>query len=126
MKNLKSNASIVILAIVISSFTSMSTEKKVNAEESKISWKGSKVTGSHDGNIQLKEGTLIFDGEQLTGGHFVVDMTTIQNNDLSGEWKEKKFRPYNIHTAPRPVYGAKIHPYQRLIDENLSHFMEVH
>ncbi|WP_370575792.1 phenylalanine--tRNA ligase subunit alpha, partial [Methanomethylovorans sp.] len=43
----------------------------------------------------------------------------------SGEWKEKKFRPYNIHTLPRAVYGAKIHPYQRLIDQMRQIFLEM-
>ncbi len=43
----------------------------------------------------------------------------------SGEWKEKNFRPYNIHTPPRAVYGAKIHPYQRLIDQMRQIFLEM-
>lgn len=43
----------------------------------------------------------------------------------SGEWKEKKFRPYNIHTPPRAVYGAKVHPYQRLIDQMRQIFLEM-
>lgn len=43
----------------------------------------------------------------------------------SGEWKEKKFRPYNIHTPPRIVYGAKVHPYQRLIDQMRQIFLEM-
>ena len=43
----------------------------------------------------------------------------------SGEWKKKNFRPYNIHTPPRAVYGAKIHPYQRLIDQMRQIFLEM-
>ena len=89
MRNLKTNASILILAVVASSFTSVLNEKQVDIEKSTINWTGSKVTGSHNGNIQLKEGVLVFDEDQLTGGHFVVDMTTIVNHDLSGDWKDK-------------------------------------
>lgn len=43
----------------------------------------------------------------------------------SGDWKGKKFRPYNIQTSPKPVYGAKIHPYQRLIDQMRQIFLEM-
>ncbi len=43
----------------------------------------------------------------------------------SGDWKGKKFRPYSINTPPRPVYAAKIHPYQRLIDQMRQIFLEM-
>ncbi|MCD4702884.1 MAG: phenylalanine--tRNA ligase subunit alpha, partial [Methanosarcinaceae archaeon] len=43
----------------------------------------------------------------------------------SGEWKEKKFRSYNINTPPRQVYAAKTHPYQRLIDQMRQIFLEM-
>ncbi|MFP4655791.1 MAG: phenylalanine--tRNA ligase subunit alpha [Methanohalobium sp.] len=41
------------------------------------------------------------------------------------EWKIKNFRPYNIYTHPKPVYGAKIHPYQRLINQMRQIFIEM-
>ncbi len=43
----------------------------------------------------------------------------------SGSWKNAKIRPYNIHTPVKPVYGAKLHPYQRLINEMRSIFLEM-
>ncbi len=43
----------------------------------------------------------------------------------SGTWKTGRIRPYNIHTPVKPVYGAKIHPYQRLINEMRSIFLEM-
>ncbi len=43
----------------------------------------------------------------------------------SGEWKNKTFRPYNIQTEPRPIYGAKIHPYQRLINQMKGIFLDM-
>ncbi|MCI4647823.1 MAG: YceI family protein [Phaeodactylibacter sp.] len=63
--------------------------RTVSVAESNIVWNGYKVTGSHTGNIQLKSGELEFDGDMLTGGSFVIDMTSMTNNDLEGEWKEK-------------------------------------
>ncbi len=43
----------------------------------------------------------------------------------SGAWKTARIRPYNIHTPVKPVYGAKLHPYQRLINEMRSIFLEM-
>jgi phenylalanyl-tRNA synthetase alpha chain len=43
----------------------------------------------------------------------------------SGSWKNARIRPYNIHTPIKPVYGAKLHPYQRLINEMRSIFLEM-
>ena len=65
-------------------------KKQVNTEKSTVTWKAYKVTGSHTGTISLKEGTLDFDGDVLTGGSFTVDMTTINTTDLkAGQGKEK-------------------------------------
>jgi phenylalanyl-tRNA synthetase alpha chain len=43
----------------------------------------------------------------------------------SGAWKTAGIRPYNIHTPVKPLYGAKIHPYQRLINEMRQIFLEM-
>ncbi len=43
----------------------------------------------------------------------------------TGAWKNARIRPYNIHTPVKPVYGAKIHPYQRLINEMRQIFLEM-
>ena len=65
-------------------------KKAVKVSESTVTWKAYKVTGSHSGTIALKEGSLVFEGDKLTGGEFVVDMTTINTTDLkAGEGKEK-------------------------------------
>lgn len=70
--------------------TTTAVEKKVvDTESSKITWKAYKVTGSHEGTINLASGNLDFNGSTLTGGAFVVDMTTINTTDLEGEYKEK-------------------------------------
>ncbi len=43
----------------------------------------------------------------------------------SGEWKNKTFRPYDISIPPKPVYGGKIHPYQRLLNQMRHIFLEM-
>lgn len=87
--NILKTGFIMILAISFASFTLVS-EKSVNVKDSKITWKGDKVTGSHNGTINLSEGTLIFEGDNLVGGNFTIDMTSIVVSDLeAGSGKEK-------------------------------------
>lgn len=56
---------------------------KVVPAASKVEWLGKKVTGQHNGTIQIKEGTAQVKGTQLTGGTFVMDMTSITDADLT-------------------------------------------
>ena len=60
-----------------------------SAEKSSIVWDAAKVTGTHQGNINLSSGSLDFNGDLLVGGEFTVDMTSINTTDLEGEWKDK-------------------------------------
>ncbi|QOD59410.1 YceI family protein [Polaribacter haliotis] len=56
----------------------------VNTEASVISWKGTKPTGAHNGTVALKSGGLVVEEGQLTNGVFVIDMSTITNEDMAG------------------------------------------
>jgi polyisoprenoid-binding protein YceI len=64
--------------------------KKIDISKSNITWVGKKVTGSHEGNVKFKEGTLAFKGAKLTGGNFIVNMASLDVTDLkAGSGKEK-------------------------------------
>jgi polyisoprenoid-binding protein YceI len=54
----------------------------INAQ-SNIDWVGKKVTGAHNGTIAIKDGHLTVNGNQLTGGQFVVDTTSIKILDIA-------------------------------------------
>ena len=67
-------------------------------------------------------------GKELVAEGIVIEEEIAQiTSELlkSGDWKNKKFRPYNINVTPKPIYGAKIHPYQRLIDQMRQIFLEM-
>ncbi|SNR61012.1 YceI family protein [Lutibacter flavus] len=91
MKNtIKTLTLVALVAIITLSFTKIVTEKKIiKTENSTVVWKGYKVTGSHEGTINLKSGSLNFEENALSGGEFVIDMTTIVNTDMEGEYKGK-------------------------------------
>jgi|TARA_B110000196_G_scaffold74921_1_gene64330 polyisoprenoid-binding protein YceI len=61
----------------------------INVSESSIHWLGEKITGQHEGNINLLSGSLIIENGSLIGGDFVVDMNSIAPTDLKGESAKK-------------------------------------
>lgn len=88
MKNLKTIA--LTLVIAVGTTVASAQNKKINVEKSSIEWTGKKVTGQHNGTIAFESGTLVFDKNELKGGSFTVDMTSIKVTDLqAGKGKEK-------------------------------------
>ncbi len=113
MKNvLKTLGVVLIVSFMSFSFTTIGGDKKeIKTDKSKVVWKGYKVTGSHEGTIALKSGALIFDNEKLTGGEFVIDMTTISSTDLQGEYKGK----LDGHLKSDDFFGVANHPTAKLV-----------
>lgn len=53
----------------------------VELEKSDLKWNASKVVGEHYGTIKLKSGQMLVDKDKVTGGNFVIDMTSIDCTD---------------------------------------------
>ena len=65
------------------------TQNQVNLEDSYVKWTGVQLSGkSHYGTLSFKSADLTFSDEKLVGGNFVVDMTSLSVDDLSGRGKE--------------------------------------
>jgi len=112
-KSLLSLALVTIFGFTATASSPIDGEKKqVNVSESTVTWKGYKVTGSHNGNINLKSGHLEMKGKKLTGGEFVVDMSTITCNDLeAGNGKEK----LEGHLKSDDFFGVESNPTSKLV-----------
>lgn len=76
--------------------------KKLNivSSESKLEWTGKKVTGQHNGTVDITKGDLFIDNNTLTGGNFDIDFTSIKvvditdpetNSKLTGHLKSDDF-----------------------------------
>ena len=78
----------------------------VDAAASTVVWKGTKVSGFHEGTVTIKSGTLNVDNGVLTGGNFVLDMNTINTTDLDGEYKDK----LDGHLKADDFFGVATHP----------------
>ncbi|APD07926.1 hypothetical protein UJ101_02427 [Flavobacteriaceae bacterium UJ101] len=53
--------------------------------DSKIKWTGEKAIGTHWGYLRFDSGELVFDDNVLKGGHFVVDMKSLEVKDTSSK-----------------------------------------
>lgn len=81
--------SIILSLAILLSGVEKSTTYVVDTSASKISWVGKKVTGQHNGSINLKEASFQFEDGKLASGNFTMDMTSLVVEDLEGEWKQK-------------------------------------
>jgi polyisoprenoid-binding protein YceI len=79
---------------------------KADVAQSTITWKGRKVTGSHEGTVKLKSGALEFAGGDLTGGFFEIDMASIAVTDLQGDMAGK----LEGHLKSDDFFGVEAYP----------------
>jgi polyisoprenoid-binding protein YceI len=96
----------------------------VDTQKSTLNWLAKKVTGEHNGTINITKGSLTVDGTKLTGGSFEIDMTSIKcldltdagyNGKLVDHLKSDDF--FNVTSFPKavfkitkvtPIAGAKV------------------
>lgn len=103
--------SAVIMLVVLTTVAFTNSKKEVKTSESSITWTGEKVTGSHEGTIQLESGYLMMEDDKITGGEFVMDMSSITVTDLSGDGKAK----LEGHLKSDDFFGVNDHPKAKLV-----------
>ena len=114
MKNFKTIAIVVFIAV--STIASAQT-KKIDVSKSTVKWVGKKVTGQHEGTINLKDGFLVFKGKKLNGGTFTVDQTSIEVTDLkAGQGKEK----LEGHLKADDFFGTDTYATSKLVFKKIT------
>lgn len=103
--NLKS-LGMLLLAFSLSTAV-MAETKKVDVNKSKVEWTGKKLTGSHNGTINIKEGNLEVENGKLTGGKVVMDMSSIKVLDLTDADSNGKLTG---HLKSDDFFGVATHP----------------
>jgi len=99
----------VLASILGLSFTNPASEivtMSVDTEESFITWNAYKVTGEHNGTVKLKSGNLQYTDGMLSGGTFIIDMTTITVDDLQGKMADK----LRGHLMSDDFFGVETYP----------------
>lgn len=99
-------SSLLTLTISIFFIANNATAQTFKIQEgSKLLWTGNKVSGSHNGDIVVKSGSLVNDEGKISGD-FVIDMTTINTLDLEGDYKGK----LDGHLSAPDFFNVAEHP----------------
>ena len=100
---------LALIAFAAFSFTNPVKEVKtyaVDASKSTVKGVAKKVTGQNDGIVTMKEGNLEYTDGMLSGGSFVVDMTSIAVKDLKGNMAGK----LEGHLKSADFFDVENHP----------------
>jgi polyisoprenoid-binding protein YceI len=102
---------VAVAAITAFAFTNPTAKKEktynVDAKKTTATWLATKVTGKHNGALNVVNGKLISNGKNLTGGTVEFDMTSISCTDLTDkEWNDKLIG----HLKSDDFFGVVKHP----------------
>ncbi|HMQ10678.1 MAG TPA: YceI family protein [Oligoflexia bacterium] len=102
------------LALVPAAFAAKKVQTvAVDKDASTISWTGEKITGdTHVGTIAISEGSLEMKKNKLTGGSFVIDMSSIVNTDVEDTKYNKKLVD---HLKSDDFFAAEKHPTAKFV-----------
>ena len=84
---------ISLLFLFSNSIFSQTLSQSINITKSNVKWYGDEITGKqHYGSLKFKEGNIILTGtgkisDKIISGNFVVDMTSLNVEDLTGRGK---------------------------------------
>ncbi|MBC7935767.1 MAG: YceI family protein [Rhizobacter sp.] len=85
---------------------------KLVPAQSEIAWIGRKVTGAHNGTINILEGSLEFTNGALTGGEFIIDTRSISILDITDPQTNAQFAG---HLASEDFFSSAKYPTARLL-----------
>jgi polyisoprenoid-binding protein YceI len=100
-----------IVLVAVFALQTMATEYKVKTSESTVKWNGKKVTGEHYGKVEVEKGSLQVEGNRVKSGTIVMDMATIDNEDLTNESMNQKLVG---HLKSDDFFSVEKHPYATL------------
>lgn len=90
----------------------------VNKEISSLEWIGKKVTGSHEGTIGIKSGSVTESEGKITKGKLIIDMKTIKITDIDDEKSNNKLKG---HLVSSDFFGVKEFPTSKLVINSVTY-----
>ena len=80
----------IILVFSLIASLSLNSQVQLDIQKSNIKWTGKELTTKeHYGALKFSKANLEYEDEKLVGGEFIVDMTTLDVQDLTGRGKER-------------------------------------
>jgi polyisoprenoid-binding protein YceI len=100
---------VVISSIALLSFTAKTIlhvdTYRIDSQTSKVEWFAEKVTGKHNGTINISSGD-IYNNHGKLGGKITIDMNSIVVDDLTGDYKGKLEK----HLKSEDFFAVKTYP----------------
>jgi len=135
MKHLFSMLSIIAAILLLPSFK-QDDSYQIDLKKSNMTWRMPITGGEHFGTIGIKSGYLVYNGNTVTAGTFIIDLNSIKDLDLEKE-KQPKIEahiksPDFFETATYPfatfvIEGTATNPkkglmaYGKLTIKNITH-----
>jgi len=93
---------------------------KVDLNNSRLRWVGTKPTGQHFGTLGLSDGELWMVNNQIEGGDFTIDIHDIEVEELEGKQKQK----FITHLMSPDFFDAENHPVARFEITSVSKYIK--
>lgn len=110
------NITTLLLAFLVIAFSAVTTtiqaqNTRIDPEQSKLEWEGSKIIGSkHFGTVSIKDGYLVSLDDGFAG-EFIINMNTITSTDLADN-KDKHDKLVG-HLKSDDFFSVEKHPTAR-------------
>lgn len=112
MKTKNSKKWAVLALVLLVAPASFAGNYKVDPSASSVKWLGKKVTGQHNGTINIKEGNLeVVDGA-VKGGTVLIDMQSIANEDITDKGSNQKLVG---HLKSDDFFSVETYPTAKLV-----------
>ncbi len=93
------------------------TTYNVDTKKSTLDWLGKKVTGQHNGTVDIKEGSLTTKKGIITAGTFTIDMQAIKCLDLTDKTYNQKLVG---HLESKDFFNVAEHPTAKLVIKSVT------
>ncbi len=102
-----------VISICFLSYVNAQEVLKINLSKSSVHWYGyyTFYFGGHDGTIDLKEGYFLKTNDKISGGTFIIDMSTIKSTDIENP---KANKGLVNHLKDPDFFDVSKHPYATL------------
>lgn len=112
----KLTTTVLSLALAVAAIAGGNEAKKsvmtVSPEQSTIEWHGEKVTGKHNGNVNVRQGNIILgDDGMIQSAYVQVDMKTITNDDIDDAENKAKLVG---HLKSSDFFAVEKYPYAEI------------
>lgn len=82
--------SLLLVLLFVTGISIFAQKNQVKINESQVKWTGTKIGGSHKGEIKIEHGFLSLKSDQIVGGEIVMDMNSITVTDIEDQGYNQK------------------------------------